>query len=72
MLANFKIVNLIEIVGLMSCADLYAVSPIPEVSPLSDKSSSIDPLSALCQQVSQGMSLLSSTDEPFPNVNEVS
>jgi hypothetical protein len=60
------------IVGLMSSVGLYAVSPIPEVSPLSDKSASIDPLSALCQQISQGMSLLSSADEPFPNHNEVS
>jgi hypothetical protein len=58
--------------GLMSYVGLYAVSPIPEVSPLSDKSGSIDPLSALCQQISQGMSLLSSADEPFSNHNEVS
>ncbi|XP_065343158.1 protein numb isoform X9 [Cloeon dipterum] len=48
------------------------VSPIPEVSPMSDKSASIDPLSALCQQVSQGMSLLTSADDPFPNLNESS
>ncbi|XP_059475749.1 protein numb isoform X2 [Neocloeon triangulifer] len=51
---------------------LYSVSPIPEVSPMSDKSVSIDPLSALCQQISQGMSLLTSADDPFPNLNESS
>jgi len=56
----------------MSDVGLYAVSPIPEVSPLSDKSASIDPLSALCQQVSQGMSLLTSADDAFPNLNDVS
>ncbi|CAB3363276.1 Hypothetical predicted protein [Cloeon dipterum] len=57
---------------LHSLPNAINMSPIPEVSPMSDKSASIDPLSALCQQVSQGMSLLTSADDPFPNLNESS
>ncbi|XP_033610966.1 protein numb isoform X3 [Cryptotermes secundus] len=41
--------------------DLIAVSPIPESSPLSDKGG--DSVSAMCQQLSQGLSLLSSNDD---------
>jgi len=37
------------------------VSPIPESSPLSDKGG--DSVSAMCQQLSQGLSLLSSSDD---------
>jgi hypothetical protein len=37
------------------------VSPIPESSPLSDKGG--DSVSAMCQQLSQGLSLLSSNDD---------
>lgn len=36
------------------------VSPIPEASPQSDKA---DPVSAMCQQLSQGLSLLSNADD---------
>lgn len=37
------------------------VSPIPELSAVADKGAS-DPVSAMCQQLSQGLSLLSSED----------
>lgn len=37
------------------------MSPIPESSPLSDKGG--DSVSAMCQQLSQGLSLLSSNDD---------
>ncbi|KAL0267048.1 UNVERIFIED_CONTAM: hypothetical protein PYX00_009417 [Menopon gallinae] len=37
------------------------VSPIPELSAITDKGAS-DPVSAMCQQLSQGLSLLSSED----------
>ncbi|XP_047001593.1 protein numb [Schistocerca americana] len=45
-----------------------AVSPIPEVSPLADKSgiSVGDSVSAMCQQLSQGLSLLSSSEDFLP------
>lgn len=39
------------------------VSPIPEASPQSDKA---DPVSAMCQQLSQGLSLLSNADDFIP------
>jgi hypothetical protein len=39
----------------------FAVSPIPESSPLSDRGA--DSVSAMCQQLSQGLSLLSSNDD---------
>jgi len=39
----------------------FAVSPIPESSPLSDRGG--DSVSAMCQQLSQGLSLLSSNDD---------
>nr|CAG4638600.1 EOG090X09VR [Cyclestheria hislopi] len=38
------------------------VTPIPESSPMIERS---DAVSAMCQQLSQGLSLLSSTDDPF-------
>lgn len=39
----------------------FVVSPIPESSPLSDRGG--DSVSAMCQQLSQGLSLLSSNDD---------
>ncbi|KAK7868978.1 hypothetical protein R5R35_013903 [Gryllus longicercus] len=39
------------------------VSPIPEASPMSDKGDSV---SAMCQQLAQGLSLLSSSDDFLP------
>jgi len=39
-----------------------AVTPIPESSPMTERSNAV---SAMCQQLSQGLSLLSSTDDPF-------
>lgn len=41
-----------------------AVSPIPEVSPLGDRAT--DSVSAMCQQLSQGLSLLSSSEDFLP------
>nr|CAG4643365.1 EOG090X09VR [Ilyocryptus agilis] len=38
------------------------VTPIPETSPMVERSNAV---SAMCQQLSQGLSLLSSTDDPF-------
>nr|CAG4648081.1 EOG090X09VR [Moina brachiata] len=38
------------------------VTPIPESSPVVERSNAV---SAMCQQLSQGLSLLSSTDDPF-------
>lgn len=38
------------------------MAPIPESSPMAERSSAV---SAMCQQLSQGLSLLSSTDDPF-------
>ncbi|XP_067129226.1 protein numb isoform X2 [Centruroides vittatus] len=38
------------------------VTPIPESSPVTEKQ---DTISAMCQQLSQGLTLLSSTDDPF-------
>nr|CAG4642661.1 EOG090X09VR [Evadne anonyx] len=38
------------------------VTPIPETSPMTERSNAV---SAMCQQLSQGLSLLSSTDDPF-------
>lgn len=44
------------------CLFFYSVvSPIPESSPLSDRGG--DSVSAMCQQLSQGLSLLSSNDD---------
>lgn len=40
------------------------VSPIPESSPVAEKQQQ-DSISAMCQQVAQGLSLLSSSDDPF-------
>ena len=39
----------------------FKVSPIPEIAPIPEKGNS-DPVSAMCQQLSQGLSLLSSDD----------
>lgn len=39
----------------------FIVSPIPEIAPIPEKGIS-DPVSAMCQQLSQGLSLLSSDD----------
>jgi hypothetical protein len=44
-----------------SAASVLNMSPIPESSPLSDKGG--DSVSAMCQQLSQGLSLLSSNDD---------
>ena len=41
---------------------VVAVTPIPETSPMTERSNAV---SAMCQQLSQGLSLLSSTDDPF-------
>jgi len=38
------------------------MTPIPESSPMTERSNAV---SAMCQQLSQGLSLLSSTDDPF-------
>lgn len=38
------------------------MTPIPETSPMTERSNAV---SAMCQQLSQGLSLLSSTDDPF-------
>lgn len=43
------------------CFFCSVVSPIPESSPLSDRGG--DSVSAMCQQLSQGLSLLSSNDD---------
>lgn len=44
------------------------MSPIPETSPLAERT---DPVSAMCQQLSQGLKLLSNADDllPFSNVS---
>ncbi|KAI9551033.1 Protein numb [Daphnia sinensis] len=39
-----------------------SMTPIPETSPMVERSNAV---SAMCQQLSQGLSLLSSTDDPF-------
>lgn len=44
------------------------VTPIPETSPMVERSNAV---SAMCQQLSQGLSLLSSTDDPFLVDNKV-
>nr|CAG4641876.1 EOG090X09VR [Eurycercus lamellatus] len=44
------------------------VTPIPETSPMVERSNAV---SAMCQQLSQGLSLLSSTDDPFLSDNKV-
>ncbi|XP_069686745.1 protein numb isoform X4 [Periplaneta americana] len=44
-----------------AAASVLNMSPIPESSPLSDKGG--DSVSAMCQQLSQGLSLLSSNDD---------
>ncbi|XP_054260819.1 protein numb-like isoform X2 [Macrosteles quadrilineatus] len=43
------------------------VSPIPEVSPHNDKA---DPVSAMCQQLSQGLSMLSNNDDFLSSLNK--
>ncbi|XP_075224719.1 NUMB endocytic adaptor protein isoform X2 [Lycorma delicatula] len=45
---------------LMSLPNAVGVSPIPETSPQNDKT---DPVSAMCQQLSQGLSLLTNNDD---------
>ena len=47
---------------------LITVTPIPETSPMVERSNAV---SAMCQQLSQGLSLLSSTDDPFLVDNKV-
>ncbi|XP_046387397.1 protein numb homolog isoform X2 [Ischnura elegans] len=47
---------------LHSLPNAVNMSPIPEASPVSDKA---DPVTAMCQQLTQGLSLLSSDDDPF-------
>ena len=47
---------------------MIAVTPIPETSPIINRSSAV---SAMCQQLSQGLSLLSSADDPFLSENQV-
>ncbi|GLH05595.1 Protein numb [Gryllus bimaculatus] len=42
---------------------VFNMSPIPEASPMSDKGDSV---SAMCQQLAQGLSLLSSSDDFLP------
>ncbi|KAK9507324.1 hypothetical protein O3M35_007205 [Rhynocoris fuscipes] len=42
------------------------VSPIPESSPLADKT---DPVSAMCQQLSQGLQLLTNADDILASTN---
>ncbi|PSN31584.1 hypothetical protein C0J52_21543 [Blattella germanica] len=44
-----------------AAATILNMSPIPEASPLSDRGG--DSVSAMCQQLSQGLSLLSSNDD---------
>ena len=44
------------------------MTPIPETSPMVERSNAV---SAMCQQLSQGLSLLSSTDDPFPVDNKM-
>nr|XP_014292903.1 protein numb [Halyomorpha halys] len=44
------------------------VSPIPETSPLAERT---DPVSAMCQQLSQGLKLLSNADDLLPFSNNV-
>ncbi|KAF4517362.1 hypothetical protein B566_EDAN014163 [Ephemera danica] len=50
---------------LHSLPNAINMSPIPEASPVSDRGGT-DPVSAMCQQLAQGLSLLSSADDPFP------
>uniref|UniRef100_A0A146MB31 Protein numb n=1 Tax=Lygus hesperus TaxID=30085 RepID=A0A146MB31_LYGHE len=45
------------------------VSPIPETSPLADKT---DPVSAMCQQLSQGLQLLTNADDDLLSSSEFS
>ncbi|XP_046649840.1 protein numb-like isoform X1 [Daphnia pulicaria] len=45
-----------------------SMTPIPETSPMVERSNAV---SAMCQQLSQGLSLLSSTDDPFLVDNKV-
>lgn len=47
---------------------LSPVTPIPESSPMVERSNAV---SAMCQQLSQGLSLLSSTDDPFLSDNKL-
>lgn len=42
------------------------MSPIPESSPLADKA---DPVSAMCQQLSQGLQLLTNADDILASSN---
>lgn len=55
---------------LINCFHGFAikVTPIPETSPMVERSNAV---SAMCQQLSQGLSLLSSTDDPFLVDNKV-
>ena len=40
------------------------MSPIPESSPVGDRQPS-DTISAMCQQLARGLTLLSNTEDPF-------